>query len=270
MVSPKINEQIEKEMGEVTSHRSSPLTVQENIGYMSSVLAQFEKDEKVLAAAGADVSKKPYFYGLFETLTAVNVDRVTSVGEVSPESKEFREEAEKIEDTGKMLRVVVNHIVKKSDDPKVVKIYRQILDGSGQVNALLDVLSYIQMIRFHPELAAEVNPGGVKVTPKLLDEVERQTTALLKKAGVAAGDGYARNVNVERQKQILTLCLDAITYIKDYAKIAFYNNMEYYKKNYLPRIRRSGGKSASDEQGDVSGEENEVSPEEMDEAGSLT
>lgn len=270
MVSPKTREQIEKEMSEVTSYRSSPLTAHETIGYMSSVLAQFEKDEKVLAAAGADVSKKPYFYGLFETLSAVNVDRVTSVGEISPESKEFREKAGKIEDTGKMLRVVVNHIVKKSDDPKVERIYRQIRDGSGQVNALQDVLSYIQMIRFHPELAAEVNPGGVKVTSKLLDEVERQTAALLKKVGAATGDGYARNVNVERQKQILTLCLDAIAYIKDYAKIAFYNDMEYYSKNYLPRVRRSGGKSASDEEGDLSGEVNEPSGEETDVAESLT
>jgi hypothetical protein len=212
------------------------------IGEFSGNLAQADEDRDILVASGFDQELMPKFRGLLEMLSLAYGERLGTTPE-SPEKRvAFNEGMALAEKDRRRLGVVGAHIAEKSGDPMARRSYRLIAKGSGYIDTLTDNLGLVALIKKYPEEAAEIKPGGVEISAAYMDEVVARAVELLQMRGIVVEKGVPKNVTVDRQNRLLTLCLNAQSYIKKYAYAAFFDNIEYYNSNYAS----AGGKPAAE------------------------
>ncbi len=231
-MDPNLRREIEDEIVNLEKLRSSEMSVGEVLRSTSTIAQQAVVDRDALVSAGMKWAVVDKVFGYVEVLSEANVERVVTLPEVSEVRKDFNVRYAKAQEFRPMLRMVVEHIVKTTNDPRLQKIYRHISQGNSQVGNLQDNRSYIHLIRMYPHIAKQMRPNGVEMSEAVLEEQDAIAVELLKVLGVS---GRPRNEAVDRQNRIITLCLNARSYIKDYAKAAFCKNMAHYDRYYADR-----------------------------------
>ena len=242
--------QIEDQLAALNESQMRSGSAQEIIGELTLILAQIRKDQEALVNAGFPWQREQECDTLLRMLSLTNAERMVSVPEASVERKEFKERMAAAEEDGRKMRLVISHIIDVTNDPTVKAGYKQILLGSGQVNNIQDNLASVNMIRRFPGVAPQIRPGGIAYTPDELDRIERESLELLRALGSNSGSGRPRCSAVDRQNRLITLCLDALSLIKKYARAAFINNPDYYDRYYATK-RKPSASSSFNETGDV-------------------
>ncbi len=238
MISPELKAQIEKEMEELSpkDYRSVSSSINDFIRNYSSILSQARKDLDTLILAGFRPELLDKSFGCLDVLSDTNVERSVTLPQMPEERRIFTERMAAALALKVKLRMVTEHIVDTVNTADIKKIYRVIADGSGQVDDLQDIRRYISVIRTYPNIAAEMSPGGVQMTPEVIDRADIEAKELLAALGIT---DHPRNDAVDRQNRILTLCINARSYIKKYAKAAFVDNPEYYERYYAEKAKQS-------------------------------
>lgn len=237
MISPELQAQIDREMEELSSkeYRSVQSSVDDFIGGYSTLLTQAQRDIGKLEAAGFPLEQMDKFRGYLDVLSDTNVERVVTLPQMSPERTDFNQRMNATLPYKVKLRMVTEHIRDVVGTDEIKKVYRLIAEGSGQVDDLQDIRRYISVIRTYPEIASEMRPGGVLMTPELLDTIDADAKSLLMDLGIT---DHPRSEAVDRQNRILTLCLNARTYLKKYAKAAFVDDPDYYDRYYADKAKK--------------------------------
>ncbi len=223
-------------------------TVPDGLGELSSLLAQCTKDKGALVAAGFRWERMEKYEGYLEMLLLLHGERIASIPESPEERAEYFSLLEQAEDDRKVLRIVAHHILQETNDPKLLQIYRKVQSGAGMIDTMTDNVAFSVLIGRHMDLACEIRPGGREVTAEYLKDVTVRAKRLMRMRGLVVSDGVPRNEDVDNQNRIITLCMQAMSYIRRFARSAFYNDLDYYNSNYTKSTRRSGGSAApSDE-----------------------
>ncbi|KMQ50422.1 hypothetical protein CHISP_2669 [Chitinispirillum alkaliphilum] len=246
-ISPEMRSFIEEKITALTEadYQRIPMGIQDFFDEKSAVMAQVHKDKDALIAAGFDWDRMEEFEACFEMLLLAHGQRVVSIPDNPDERATYYSELAIAEDDRKVLRLVLDYIAQETNDRDVQRIYRMIQSGHGMVDTMVDNISFTKIISRYPELASQIRPGGRMVTPEYLEEVKRRSLTLLRMRGVVVRDGVPANEAVDYQNRIITLCVQALTYVRRFARAAFYNDLSYYNSNYASRRRTS---SASGEQ----------------------
>jgi hypothetical protein len=151
----------------------------------------------------------------------------------------------------KRLLVVGRHIYDVHKDSTVKNVIGKSLNGTGAVAGLTKILELVSMIRAYPETALQIRPGGVAVDDLYCTMVTSRALELLKLRGYIVVRGVPKNSKVDRLNRIITLCIQAQTNIKKFAKAALLNEFGYYKDNYCSITRRSSKRSKKNIQAEV-------------------
>jgi hypothetical protein len=233
-ISKELNAIIEKEIAALnrSEYRRPGVSMNKFIGEFSGNLAQVEEDKDTLVASGFDWSLMPKYRGLLEVLSLAYGERLGTTPESPEQRVAFNEQMALAEKDRRRLGVVGAHIAEKSDDALARRNYRLIAKGSGAIDTLTDNLGLAALIKKYPKEAADIKPGGMEISDAYLDEVVTRAVDLLQMRGIVVEKGIPQNGAVDRQNRLLTLCLNAQSYIKKYAYAAFFDNMEYYDSNY--------------------------------------
>lgn len=233
-VTPELKQRIEADMAKLkpSEFRRPGKSIIKFTGEFSANLSQAEVDKPALITAKCDWNLLPYFLACFELLILALGERIGASPESSEELSSFQADMASAVRDRKILAVVASFIVRKSGDKNAANNYRKIQKGSGNIDRWIDILSFISMMREYPELASQINPGGQQIDEPYLEEAGNRAIKLLKMSGYVLENGVPRNVTVDRQNRLLTLCCNAQSYIKEYARAAFYDDMEYYNAHY--------------------------------------
>jgi hypothetical protein len=233
-VSAELQKQVE-DMAKTLSkadYRRASMSMNKFIGEQSSLLAQADVDQAALIAAGMDYSQMPLFRAQFEMLTLAFGDRLALV-EVAPEKRvKYDELMAMANKDRKRLGVVGAHVVEQSKDRAALRNYRKIAKGSGEVDTLTDILGLVALVKEYPTHADAIKPGGTPLDTKYMADAMGRATELLGMRGIVVVKGVPQNAVVDRQNRLLTLCLNAQSYIKKFAAAAFFDNMDYYNAHY--------------------------------------
>ncbi|KMQ49474.1 hypothetical protein CHISP_3619 [Chitinispirillum alkaliphilum] len=250
-ISPEMRSIVEQKIAALTEadYIRIPSSIQDFFGEKSSMIAQVNKDKDALVAAGFNWDRMEEFEAYFEMLLIAHGERVVSIPESPEERATYYSDLAIAEDDRKVLRLVLDHIAQETDDREVQRIYRKIQSGNGMIDTMVDNIAFTKIIARYPQLASEIRPGGKIVSPEYLQEVKRRAINLLRMRGVVVKDGVPTNDAVDNQNRIITLCVQALNYIRRYARAAFYNDLAYYNSNYVTRRRRpaSGDEPQMDE-----------------------
>jgi hypothetical protein len=221
-----------------SDYRRAGTGINDFINAYSSLLAQTEKDIPSLTGAGFDSSKMPRYQGYLELLLLTLGDRRGVAPNAEEKKVFFDQQLVLAELDKKRLMIVCSYIAEFSTDKAVRRSYKEIAKGSGIIDTLCDNLACVSMIRENPELASQIKPGGIEITEEYCAEVSKRAVELLMLKGFVVSQGVPENIMVDRQNRIITLCMDAISEIRRFAKAAFFDDLDYYNNNYASLFRQ--------------------------------
>lgn len=250
-LSLELNQTIEQKIAEVDSglYRRPGTSLNKFIDAYSSILAQTSKDSAKLIGAGFNGSNIPLYNGYLELLSLTLGERRG----VSPDSQEnrvvFDTQMVLAELDKKRLMVVANYIAGKLNDKTINRNLKEIAKGNGIIDTLCDDLALTAIVKKYPQLASQIRPGQFEVTEEYCDQVRKRAVDLLALKGFVVEQGVPQNFQVDRQNRLITLCMEAISDIREFANAAFFDNTKYYNDFYASPFRQqsSGSDDTSDE-----------------------
>lgn len=231
---------IEKELEALQEedYKRPGIAVQNFIDQFGNIIARMQIDLGRLIEAGFEKECSGKYIGLHEMLVLLYGERHGSVTPESEESQYVKKQMALAIEDKKRLLVVVRHIYDIHKDSTVKKVIGKSLNGTGAVAVLTKILELVSMIRAYPETALQIRPGGVMVDEQYCTIVTNRALELLKLRGYIVVRGVPKNIKVDRLNRIITLCFQAQTHIKKFAKAAFIGEFDYYKNTYCCITRK--------------------------------
>ncbi len=202
-------------------------------------LAQADTDKDKLTGAKFDWTKIEKYRGYLELLTITHGERIGLTPATIEKQPEYIAKMDIVKSDKRYMSRIANHIVDVTNDKSAAHSLKAINKGSGDIDVLNDIMSFIPFIKRYPDLAKQICPNCVEVTDSYLDQARDRAIELFQMRGYVVNKGLPENSNVDRQNRILTLCLNAQSEIKKFADSAFCENQDYYNSNYASSFRKS-------------------------------
>lgn len=239
-----IVKQIEKKVSLLTEKefQRPSMTVNQFIEEMSGTLSQARTDREMLVKSGFDWKLMTEYQKCFEMMTEACCERTTALLDTPKAKKNFDQEMKTAKEERAFLKVVASSIVKYTDDESLRQSYREAVKGNSRIKVLVCNLDLVSMIGDYPRIAAQVRPGGRVADSKFLKSASDRAVRLLKTRGLVIRNGSPVNEAVNRKNSLITLCLRAQSKIKEAARTAFFNDLEYYRRHYCSPVRRARNK----------------------------
>lgn len=212
--------------------------VQNFIDQYGNIIARMQIDLGRLIDAGFEKEHSVKYIGLHEMLILLYGERHGTVAPESEKSQYVKKQMALALEDKKRLMLVVRHIYDVHKDSTVKNIIGKSKNGTGAIAVLTKILELVSLIRAYPETALQIRPGGIALDDHYCTMVTSRALELLKLRGYIVVRGVPRNIKVDRLNRIITLCIQAQTHIKKFAKAAFLNEFEYYKDNYCSITRK--------------------------------
>jgi hypothetical protein len=244
-LTPEVEAVVEKMMARLNKEdfERSGLAQQKFLDYVLSTNAQMVTDRTSLVNAGFNDSNVELYLGMQEILMLTYGKRY-GLSE-TPEQKVAFDEKFSISEKDKMrMLIVAKHIVDKAGDPKITRNYKHIIKGDSIVDTLTDNLALGALIDKNQHIASEIKPGGIAIDTTYTANATKLAVELLAIKGFVVEKGTPVSAHVDRLNRIVTLCVRAVEDIRKFAEAAFFEDPEYFKKNY-PAITGSSGKNNS-------------------------
>ncbi|MBN2528340.1 MAG: hypothetical protein JXR76_18270, partial [Deltaproteobacteria bacterium] len=215
-------------------------------GEFSQLLAQAKGDLALLEAAGFDGAQLPKYEAYYRELNAVHGKRVVAEEAMVYAREQFGSQMPQAENARRRLMAVARYVVMRSGSDKAQKVYDMIRSGSSDVDKLSDIITTVEFVRNHMTLANEVRPGGQPIDETWLAKTEEMAHQLLKLRGQALVSDNTPQEQIEKQNQLLTLCIRAQRDIKLFAEMAFYDDVDRYNRYYASaEMRRKNAERQS-------------------------
>ncbi|HEX2957505.1 MAG TPA: hypothetical protein VHO70_11780, partial [Chitinispirillaceae bacterium] len=199
---------------------------------------QMQIDLERLIQAGFEKECSVKYIGLQEMLVLLYGERHGTVAPESEKNQYVKKQMALALEDKKRIMIVGRHIYDVHKDSTVKAALGPGRNGKGAIAVLTKILELVSLIQAYPETALQIRPCGVAVDDHYCTMVTNRALELLKLRGYIVVRGVPKNVKVDRLNRIITLCIQAQTQIKKFAKAAFLDNFDYYKDNYCSITRR--------------------------------
>ena len=241
-ISEKLGIEIELEiLGVVTIKRPGTGHTDFMTEY-SRALAQTTIDRIPLENTKFDFTKMEKFEAYLELLSYAMSDKGVSFGVKGDAQVNLDQVMEIVNDKRKVLLKFVKFIFEENQSSEVRQAYEYIKRGRGDIDSANDCIMMVSFARKNMEYAKKIAPLGQEINEALLQVVESAAITVLKAKGVSIATSSDSTKLVERQDRIISLCCDALTYIRRYADKAF--EQEYYDQYYADRAKRAQKQSS--------------------------
>lgn len=238
--SEENRKRVEEELKGVTRDHKPQPNYDAFADRLARVLAQAEVDKDKLIFANFNWEKKELYETRFTMLNEAHAKRVAAEGKGYTPQNEFAEKVRKMEMYSETMVLRLQYISKETGDKTIDAALHEIRKGRSQRDIIRDVLALTSVVGEHLDFEGGVFPNGMNVNAEYLEMVATEAEALLHTAGDIKTVKSPRKILVERQRKLITLCQDAITDIKFFAKGAFNTNKQYYKDHYIFSYNRKG------------------------------
>lgn len=230
LIAPEMKELIDEKIGQVDYERKINLKKHQIMHRYCRFLAQIEVDKEDLIRSNFDWSKQPYFAALLTYLHEVHADRVAAEGK-GPGYR-IRALMPKFGKSRMILKLVLKYVIGKTQDGNLISVYNKVKQGRGNLDTFHDILAMASVLKDYLDIAAAYTPGGTLVDNEYLDRISAETEEVLQLEGLTSSTGSERSILVAKQNKLIILCLEAIDYIKEYARGAYFMNMNYFREHY--------------------------------------
>ena len=239
-IPDQIDAQVEQEVASVGpgDYLRTGRSYNNFLNEFSGLLAQVEEDKPAITGAGFPWKKMPKYTAYLEKMPKVQADRIVAEGEKSKVEEEFGERMPEAEKTKKLLMAMGRFILSQTEDADDKRVYDKVRDGYGYVDALSDNVTMANFGRRHMDIVSKVKPGGQAIDKAFLDKVEKEALDLLKLKGEADAASDDISKQVDRKNRLLTIMVKAERDMKLFAEMAFFNNIEHYKRHYASESLR--------------------------------
>lgn len=195
-------------------------------------LAQIEVDKDDLVQSNFNWDNATIYGGIHTMINEIHAKRVAAEGKGSTPGEQFRALAKKMKMYRKVMTIVLEHVIKRNSSPSLKAAADKIKKGSTNIDAVRDVLALCEVLKDHLEEAKGITPRGILVNEDYLTVVSAEAEKTLDLEGPADNTGTERSKLVDMQKRLLMLSVHAIDDIKEYAKAAYFMDMDYYREHY--------------------------------------
>jgi hypothetical protein len=105
----------------------------------------------------------------------------------------------------------------------------------------------VASVKQYPELAARIRPDGKIIDVLYCDAAIASATDVLQLKGFVIVNGVPQGNGTDIINQLITLCMDNMAEIKEFAQAAFCKNPDYYNANFTSKYRTSSSNDDSDD-----------------------
>lgn len=234
---------IRSEMNALSSFKEPNMKFDAFSGENGRYLAQMKIDKPALLKAGMSEELMTKFMDYNYVLTNEHALRLIHEGTGSPELVEFNTRLETSMFNLDCLKATLQYIMDEHKDDSVRIAYKKIMKGSGIQAKLNDIISFATLVEEHLDLAAEIKPDGKEINQEYITAVREDTYDMLRLYATVQSTTPDRTLHVDAQNRIITLCINAETKLKNYAKAAFVSDKEYYTEHYVNHVFRERNKA---------------------------
>lgn len=203
--------------------------------WFAQILDQSEQDKEALILAGYYWQKHAYAKTLFTYLKKIHSDRIAAEGKSPAPNEEFNSKLKKMRKYRTSLSLLLNFIIGKSKRNKGKASLQIAQKGRTNLDVINDIIALTAVLKEHPDHIGSIKPRGKEVTMELLEHLAEEAGELLHLEGEAQSSASERTILVDKVNRTITLSIEAIKEIKQFAKIAFRKNTAYYKRRYIYR-----------------------------------
>jgi hypothetical protein len=251
-LTPEIEARIEEQMASVKELLRTSLNKDEFISDHTFFLANMESDLDKLLAAGLPQDKPEFFRGCFDMLVMAVGERGGSSAAPSDKKLQYDGMEKLLNENRIELGVAGKYIADNSGDPAMVKRFKYIQKGSGNIDSARDIIGLAGMVKLYPELALQIKPDGKTIDEAYCKSAVDNAVELLRLKGFVLVKGVPQNNSVDRQNRIMTLCIQNQNLLKTFAKAAFCKNIEYYNARYTSQYKKGTSDDGADTDSTVS------------------
>ncbi len=239
-VAQEIQEQIERDITHLseTDYRRPSMKIDQFVMEFSGTILQLKLDREKLEQSGFNWERVALFEGLLDNLLDAIRDRTSAILCAPQARAAFNEQMQIAVDERKVLREVALAIIELTGDKDLKFLVRGWLKGNRKSSILMCNLHLVSLISEHPRIAACTRPGGIAVDAAYLEQAGARAVELLRMQGIVLREDKPEKVAVARQKRLITLCMAAQHEIKKAARVAFYDDLEYFRQHYCSKARR--------------------------------
>jgi hypothetical protein len=242
-ISEKLKVEIEQEILGLTVIKRPGCGHTDFMTEFSRILAQTNIDKIPLENAKFDFTKIEKFEAYLEILSYAMSDKGVSFGVKGNAQADLEEMMKTVTEKRKVLLKFVKFIFEETQSSEVRQAYEYIKKGYGDIDSANDCILMVSFARKNMDYANKIAPIGQEINEQLLQAVESAAVAVLKGKGVSIATSSDSTKLVERQDRIISLCCDALIYIRRYADKAF--EQEYYDQYYADRVKRAQKQSSA-------------------------
>lgn len=231
-ITPEQKEQIIKEALALTLRPKNYKNYSYHMNRMGRYLGQAEIDKDALILANYNWERLIRLYVIQKVINETHAKRVAVEGKGSTPSEQFHVLLKRIKDYNKVLTIVLDYVRKRTDDHGLEITADKIKRGTTQMDIVRDVSSLTEVLKEHLELAAGITPGGKVVNEEYLNTAYAEAQEALALDGLADQSESERSQLVDLQHRLLLLSMAAIDELKEFARAAFYQDLNYYREHY--------------------------------------
>ena len=232
--SPAVAERIEQEIEALTPRqylRSGYSFAQFSADY-SRLLGRARKERVALEAAGFDIGELVYYDALLDAHSLAQAARLNAAADFAQAKRRFMDARPEAVQRYYILSAAARYIISRDPTPELHRTFSETRKGKSMLAILNNTLTLIALLRRRPDLTANVRPAGIPMDEQHLTEIESATLALLRQNGDAKVAANLVSEAVDRRARIMTLCIRAVRELKLFAKIAFVNDRDRYRKEW--------------------------------------
>lgn len=238
-ISEENNAKIIANMNQIEEPRSTGMSFDNFVKEFARYLAQADKDKEALLGAKFVWEDKELYNDYLYVLTDERAIRIVAEGKKTAIQEEL---------TGRMkimklyldtLIKVCKFIKKRTRNSAFAVSFNLIENGSSTITILNNIIGLVELIETEPALAARIAPGSVDITPEYLALVKSDARHCITLYAAVNSSESERSIQVAVVNRLITLCLDAIDEIIEYADAAFITNRAYFKEHYSNHVRRA-------------------------------
>jgi len=212
--------------------RKSGISTSRFIDAYSTILGRVQKDIDTLMSAGFSPDKLPLYYGYLEMLSTVFASRTCSTSSQQKVRATLRSEMQALLIDKKRLSIIADFVTRISDTASVRERMRGIPKQKATHSQLQQILELVRIVKEFPHYMPQIKPGAFTINDAYLDSVEKRAMNLLSQSATLARRGAMENPLVDRTNRVITLCLNAISDIREFANAAYIDDKAHYRKYY--------------------------------------
>lgn len=250
-ISQEHENEIRTRVNAVEDTRKAGMAFEDFVKEYARYLAQAEIDKDDLLGAGFSWEDKALYDSMLFMLSEEHADRILAEGVKSAVEEEFDKRMPLAKLYEKTLYKVGKYIAKRTSDTSFLSSFKQVKIIDSDINSLSNIIVLAELVATDPEMALKIKPGKVEVNEGYLSIVKKEAHELIALDAQVDSTTDERSIHVEIQRKLITICLDAIDDIIEYADSAFLIDRDYFNEHYTNHVRRERYKASLKMQEDV-------------------